>query len=116
MSESDDFEKLMWSMLKDKGQILKVLIDDIGHSQTQINGLTKFMENSKNWDIEDLQQKLPVAFKVMKKQSITIRAMLAVLMVYVSGGEFDTDVAQVLNKMGHGQEAMREILRQKMRD
>lgn len=114
MSEKEEFEELMWKMLKDKGQILRVLIDDIGHSQTQINGLEKFMDNSKDWEIENLKEKLPVVFKVMKKQSITIRAMLAVLMVYVSGGDFDTDVAQVLNKMGRGQDAVREILKQKM--
>ena len=35
-------------------------------------------------------------------------------LIYVDGGNFDTDVALMLNRLGHGQEALKSIFKKKM--
>ena len=40
--------------------------------------------------------------------------LVLLLVVYTSGGDFKTDSAKVLTKLGLGQEALQELMRQKM--
>ena len=43
------------------------------------------------------------------------RRLLMLLVVYVTGSNFTTDSAHLMNKLGAGEEALQEMLRQKMK-
>jgi hypothetical protein len=43
------------------------------------------------------------------------RKMLMLMMVYVIGNQFSSDSARLLMKLGHGEEALRELFNAKLR-
>lgn len=112
-----EFGDLLLRMMQDKELVTKSLMDCLTQCQKTSAGCQRVVEN---WDTisdnpADLEKQLLTAIKTNQRLADTLMQVLILQMAYVMGGQYATDAAQTLNKMGRGQEAVREMFQSKMR-
>lgn len=117
MMTPDELLDMARSLLSSKDQVMKALFEDISQCETQANGCSRVLEN---WDKvqgnpENLEKQLKTAVKCVNRLSVMNRRLLMLLVVYVTGDNFTTDSALLMNKLGAGEEALKEMLKQKMK-
>ena len=98
----------IFNLLKNKKNVIKFLLDTINSSHKMSNGVRK-MTSDDSIKIEKLQE-------VVSNQSIQIKHLSLLLLCYVQGNRFDIDVATMLNKLGHGEEALKQMIKNKLGD
>lgn len=110
------FTELFMEFLRDKPTALKTLLEDIERLQNFRKGLDKFLENIDEADMnqENIRQKFRTLIKVNKAQNSMLTKFLIILIAYVQGNNFDSDIANTLSKLGKGDEALRQMLKNKM--
>lgn len=96
------------NILQDKRKLLKFLIDTIDKSNKTTIGLRSIIEK------EDTDFKVKALLEVVANQSVQIRNLSIILLVYCQSNNFDTDVAILLNKMDNGQEALQQMFKNKL--
>jgi hypothetical protein len=107
--------ELFMAMLKDKGQVITSIMKDFDTSEANMKAFTSLSELCRTSPGEVSTDKaIAACAKSLRHLNDVNRRMLLLLLVYVAGGDYQTDTAHVLNKMGHGEDALREMLRQKM--
>jgi len=99
----------IFDLLKDKKDVIKFLMETIQSNEKMSSGMRKLKENncSEKFKTEKL-------LEVVANQSVQIKHLCILLLVYSQGRNFDVDVAQMMNKMGRGQEALRQMFKNKM--
>jgi len=97
-------------ILKDKKSVITSFIRILSDEKT-VPGLRK-MKESKETDIET---QVKILTEVVANQQAEMKKMAAALLVYTQSSSFDTDIAQSLNKMGKGQEALRTMFENKLK-
>lgn len=113
---SNDFEELFMQFLRDKKTATNSVMNDIQTLQSLNKGLTTFIENIETADInkENIRQKFRTLMKLSKTQNNIISKLTTLLLVYIQGNSFDRDVAILLNNLGRGEEALKQMLKNKM--
>lgn len=94
-------------MLKDKEEILKFLLHTIESNEKVSAGLRNTTQMTDGYKISKL-------IEVVANQSIQIRKLSMLLLVYSQSNTFNVDIATMLNKMGRGQEAMQQMFKNKL--
>lgn len=113
--KTNEIVDLLKGMLKEKGSVIESIAESIEESIRIQNGLGKAKESVlSNPSEENLRKMLNTTMKSLETQSKTITQLSLILLVYAASNNFDSDVAQSLIKLGHGQDALREMFRKKM--
>jgi len=117
MSVQDQFVEQMLGYIRDQEGIIRELIAIMQRCETSKNGLDKFI-NAVDQGLtsnEKLGQMLRTVCKVQKEQSAAIQQLAMGVLVYVRGGNFTTDAAHIACALGKGQEALKEMWKQKLK-
>lgn len=108
-------EQLM-SFIEDKEACTRQILESLDHVGTISRGMDTLitaLEVAEPDKVNLPKALIAVAKSVRNLSNHTqITGMLA--LIFVNGGNFDTDVALMLNRLGHGQEAMKTIFEKKM--
>lgn len=95
-------------LLKDKKKVLKFLLDTIDKNEKSALGLRKIAGKS-NKDYV-----LNKTLEVVTNQSLQIKSLSIILLIYSQSNSFDQDIAKMLIKMGKSEEALQQMLKNKM--
>ncbi len=113
--KDQEIVNLLKGMLKEKGTVIETLANAIDESVRIQKGLNQAKETVlKNNSEANLRKMLHITMKSLESQSKTITQLALISLVYVANSNFTSDLAQSLNKLGHGREALQEMFRQKM--
>lgn len=109
---------ILLNILKDKTALIAFLIKTIEESQTEKEGLGKLCETltreTPNLSPENMARCLATTMKITAKQSNAIQNLATIALIQAQSSGFDGDVAQMLNKMGRGKEALQQMFKNKM--
>lgn len=95
-------------ILKDKQSVLNFLVQTMETNARAASGLRdKCHQYSDGAKIHKLME-------VVSNQAIQLEKLSAILLVYVSSSNFDADVAKKLMEMGRGNEALKQMFKNKM--
>lgn len=97
------------NLLKDKSKVVKFLLQTIENSDSMIEGISGFSKN----DNSD-KFKLDTIIRISKNQSIQIKQLASILIVYTQSSNFDGDMAGMAIKMGKGEEALKQMFENKL--
>jgi hypothetical protein len=75
-----------------------------------LENFDKYMENDAN-----LKKQLRTAIKANQRLSAINMQMLSVLLVYVTSNDFKVGAATLVGRLGDPQEALREMMKAKLR-
>jgi hypothetical protein len=116
LNKFEDLPKLMLEMLKSKETVVKTILKDIEESNKMHEGLKKCCDSViNNPSDKNLRKMVNTTMKCVSSQSSIITKLCFVALTYCGGNSYDGDVAMIINKLGHGKEALREMFRQKMK-
>ena len=107
---------LMLRAMRNKEEILKELLGILQRQKRVDDGLNNFakaLADGKDRN-DQLAQILLTVVKIVQEQAGALRQLSSIALVYLAGENFTTDAAKVANKLGAGQDAVRELFRQKM--
>jgi len=96
-------------ILKDKSAIIKELLKTACDSEKITKGLRSLK------DSENIDFKVEKLIEITANQNIQISQLSLVLLCYAQSTSFDTDVAIMLNKMGRGEEALKQMFENKLK-
>lgn len=109
---------LLFDTLKDKSKVISSLIYIIEETSKQKEGLIKLSESlireNPNHSIENVAKCLAVVMKTEAKQAHMIQSLATIATVYAQSSSFDSDIAKMMIKMGRGDEAVRQMFKNKM--
>lgn len=97
------------NMLKNKEEVIKFLLKTIAGNDKMASGLRGIASS------ENLQFKVEKLIEVVSNQSIQIKHLSILLLIYAQSTGFDGDLGVMLNKMGRGEEALKQMLKNKMK-
>ncbi len=113
--KNQEIVNLLKGMLKEKGTVIETLANAIDESVRIQKGLGKVRDSVlENSSEENLRKMLSTTMKSLEVQSKTITQLALISLVYTANSNFTSDLAMSLSKLGHGQEALQEMFRQKM--
>ena len=106
--------EMFLSMLRNKDKVLQSILRDIDVSNQNMVAFEK-LEDLYGRDAKvNADKALQACAKSLRHVNDVNRRLLMLLLVYVSGGSYSGDTGKVLCKMGRGEEALKEMFRQKM--
>jgi hypothetical protein len=115
LDKFDDLPKLIMGMLKNKETVLNSIFRDIEKCNKTSAGLRRVCDSVvDNPSDENLRKMVKTTMKCVADQSEMITRLSIIALVYSGGRNYDVDTATILNKLGHGREAIREMFKQKM--
>lgn len=104
-------------MLKNREALVKTLLKDFATSRQHVTALQRMQANI---DGAEDQSKIRLS-KVFQAYGIALtqmqemnQRMFMILLAYLGSDSFQTDAAKVAMKLGRGEDAMKELFRQKM--
>ena len=97
-------------ILKDKSKIIEYLLKTISTNEKISNGL-----NEINIPEISTEGKVGKLLEVVSKQSLQIRQLSTILLVYTQSKNFDSQIAEIMVKFGKGEEALQIMLNKKMK-
>lgn len=101
-------------MLSNKEQILQTILADVDSCGKNFEAFEKLEALYDEGREVNPDKALRACAKSLRHVNEVNRRMLMLLLVYVSGSNYNGDTTQVLMKLGRGQDALREMMRQKM--
>lgn len=108
----------IFDLLKDKKQVIKFLLEVIQDSEKQKNGLMKLSESltreEPNHSIANIAKCVAVTMKDTANRSHTLQNLAIICLIYAQSSDFDKDIAILMNKMGRGEEALRQMFKNKL--
>lgn len=112
----DPLSGLMMEFMRDKKTALSAMFEGITKTQSYITGLNKFVDNIDNAEMseENIRKKFKTLMKVIRDQNSMLTKLLLINIIYMQSNGFDGDVARVLMKLGHADEALQQMFKNKM--
>lgn len=97
-------------LLKDKTKLIEFLINSVQNSSKTTKGLRSLAEgeNSEEFKTKKL-------LEIVANQNIQIRNMSIILLCYSQSNSFDSDIGQMMVKMGRGEEALQQMFKNKFK-
>ncbi len=109
---------LLLDILKDKKKLIKFLLATIEESQKEKEGLVKLSESltreEPNLKPENIAKCLAVTMRISAKQSHSIQNLATIALIVCQSSDFDVNVAQMMNKLGRGEEALKQMFDNKL--
>jgi len=107
-------DETFMSMLKNKEAVLTSILKDIEVSAANAKAFEQLEQLYKDGEPVSTDRALAACAKSLRHANQVNQRLLMIALVYASGGDFSADAGKVLVKMGRGEEALREMMRQKM--
>lgn len=111
---------ILFETLKDKKKLISFLLKTIEESDKSINGLSNLSSSltrsEPNHSIENIAKCTAVALTISAKQQDTIKTLATIALIQCSSNDFDVDIAKLLNKLGRGEEALRQMMDNKFKE
>jgi hypothetical protein len=109
-----DEQNIFMSMMKNKEQVVKSIFQDLATCEKNMKAFEKLESLYDEGKEVNNQKVIKACSRSIRHLNDANRRMLMLLACYSIGGNFDADAAKVLLKMGRGEEALREMFKQKM--
>lgn len=97
------------NLIKDKSGVLKFLLDTMIKSDNVNKGLRSYIGND---SISD-QKKMDALLEVTANQTVQIKKLASILLIYSQSSSFDSDAAKMAMKFGKGEEALQTMFQSK---
>ena len=110
LPDSDAF----MAMLKNKEQVIKMILSDLDSCDKNQGAFTKLEGLYAEGKEVNIDKAMAACAKALRHSNDVNRRLLMLLLVYTTGGDYGSDCAKTLSKLGRGQEALQEMMRQKM--
>ena len=111
----EEMVNLLKGMLGKKEDVIGTLFGALEESMRIQKGLNKAKDSVIDNPSEDnLRKMLKTTMSSLETQSKAINQLVLICIVYASNSNYTSDIAQTLNKLGHGKEAMQAMFKQKM--
>ena len=110
LPDSETFMK----MLKNPEQVITGLLKDLDSCQKNMSAFQKLEELYESGEDVSTEKALKACAKSLRHTNELNLKLIMLLIVYVSGGNYQSDTAQVLNKLGRGEEALQEMFKRKL--
>ena len=107
-------DKLL-GILKDKSGSLTLLIKISSESTKSYEGLERLMQTIDGANEGTMEKCMTTTMKVLRQQSRHISILSELMLIYMQSDSFDSDVAKMLGKLGKGQEALQQMMKNKMK-
>lgn len=101
-------------LLKNKKEAIRTLGDNISRCETIVNGTNKVINSIEEGGVENVKRQLKNNMVATREISHMIHQLTLLFMIIISSDDFSSQVAELANRLGKGQEALQELLRQKM--
>lgn len=101
-------------MLSNREQVIKMILADMESCGKNFEAFERLETLYNTGGEVDTRKALAACAKSLRHLNEVNRRMLVLFLVYVGGNHYAGDTAQMLMKMGRGEEALREMLKQKM--
>lgn len=109
------FDQVFMDMLKNKKRVVESLAGAYDQSEKIESGLHSVIDSVlDNPSEENLRKMVKTTMKCTKTMAGIIKMLIMLNLVYVSGNEYTSDVGNILIRLGRGDEALREIFKQKL--
>lgn len=109
---------LIFDLLKDKKTLITFLLNTIEESEKEKAGLLRLSESltrdTPNLTPENMARCLATTMKVSAKQSNALQNLATIALIQCQSNHFDGDVAQMMIKMGRGNEALQQMFKNKL--
>lgn len=109
--------EFLMDLLKDKRKLIGFLLEAIQESQKEKEGLTKLCESltreEPNLKAENIARCIAATMQVTAKQSHRLQSIATIALITCQSSDFDVNVAQMLNKLGKGKEALQQMFKNK---
>lgn len=105
---------MFMQMLRQPEKVAEALLHDLSVCAQNKQAFDKLVSLYEEGKAVDTAKALKACAKSLSHSNEVNMRLLMLLLTYVSGRNFSTDAATVLVKMGRGEEALREMFRQKM--
>jgi len=118
MKSEEDFAQMILAFVKDKRLVLEGLTDSLTKTDTNLRGLEKFIESIGKADMgneANIRNKFRTLMKVQRDQNNMLKQLLLINLIYASAGNFTADSAQMANKLGLGEEALKAMFESKLK-
>lgn len=110
LPDSDAF----MAMLKNKEQVVTMILKDLESCEKNQAAFVKLEGLYNDGKKVDTEKAMQGYAKALRHSNDVNRRLLMLLLVYVSGGNYDSDCAQTLSKLGRGKKALQEMLKRKI--
>ena len=110
LPDSDAF----MAMLKNKEQVITMIFKDLDSCDKNQAAFTKLENLYEDGKSVDIDKAMAACAKALRHSNDVNRRLLMLMLVYTAGGDYSADCAKTLSKLGHGKEALQEMLKQKM--
>lgn len=107
--------KTFVDMIKNKEQVLKVIVEDLDVSSKNMQGFAKLEQLYHEGKDVNVDKVLRSAAKSLRHLNDVNTRVLLLLLIYIGGDNYTADSAKVAIKLGAGDEALREMMRSKFR-
>lgn len=107
--------ELFLSMFKNKKQVLISIQKDFDvckSNQDSFEKLATLLEDGKNVSNEKVLKSVSKSLRYLNELN---SKLLLLLLIYVSGRSYDSDLTHMLAKLGEGEAAIKELFKRKMR-
>lgn len=106
--------KTFLEMLKNKEQVIRTVLKDLDTCDKNTAAFTKLEDLYNEGGSVNTEKVLKAYAKSMRHMNEVNRRLLMILLIYISGDSYNSDTGKVLIKMGRGEEALKEMFKQKM--
>ena len=108
---NDPFE-IFIRFLRNRNDAIKNVKEDIERLNNLNKGVSTFLDDIDNpdFDQEIMRRKLKTLLRVIKVQNAVMSKMMILMLAYIRGSNFEQDVANLLDKVGRGEEALEALL------
>lgn len=104
--------------LKDKARLIQFLLATIQEAEKEKDGMMAMSESltrdAPNFSPANLAKCIATTMKITSKQSHAIQQLAIIALIGCQSSSFDSDVVQMLNKLGRGNEALQQMFKNKM--
>jgi len=107
----EDFLK----MLRNKEQVVRTILKDFQVSQKNMEGFAKLEELYAEGKDVSTEKVLKSTAKSLRHLNDVNTRVLMLLLVYLGGDNYSSDVAHLAIRFGKGDEALQELMRAKMK-
>ena len=114
---SDQLGEFILYLMRNKEEAIRQIMEHLGRSEDQYEGLISVLPSlATETSDANLRHQLKTCMQVQAQQSQAIKMLLIISLVNVSSDDFQKNLAYMATKMGKGDEAFREFVKQKFGD
>lgn len=106
-------DETFMDMLKNKDKVIAAILADMQKSSSNMEAFDKLHSMYKTGSKVNTEKALTACAQSLRHLNDVNRRLLIIVFIYIVAGDYSSDVTKALVKLGRGQEAVREMFKQK---